>query len=152
MTWRRDLNIEMGPYTSLLPARHAQQIWDDLKMSERWPNFTVDELRSKGNGDLRIHYATLDALQKLRDLIKRPIVVTSYYRDPDYNARVGGANASYHMAGRAVDITTWATPLGQLELIHYGTLAGFKGFGFYDNFTHLDTGPHRYFNTDVILK
>jgi uncharacterized protein YcbK (DUF882 family) len=33
-----------------------------------------------------------------------PFVITSSYRDPEHNARVGGAPSSWHLKGRAVDV------------------------------------------------
>lgn len=147
--WKTDVQLEMGNYGMFLPAHLIDEsdVWADLGFDKRWPNFTPDELRSKGNGSLRIHYATLDALQRLRDAVKRPIQVNSYYRDPDYNVKVGGAPASLHMAGRAVDTTLLNGPQGRFSLIHQATLAGFTGFGIYKGFTHLDTGPHRVFGS-----
>lgn len=143
--WKTDVHLEMGTYTAFFPAHLLDEsdVWRDLGFYDRWPNFGPEELRSKGNGDLRIHYATLDAMQRLRNLLKRPLVVNSYYRDPDYNAKVGGAAASRHLAGMAVDTPTNNTEKGRWTLWHYATLAGFTGLGIYRGFTHLDTGPHR---------
>lgn len=149
MTWTWDTRIEATAWGFFLPASVIDDpiAWEQVarffNWHERWPNFTAEELRSKGNGDLRAHYETLDALQRLRDSLKRPIVVSSYYRDPAYNVKVGGSVESYHMAGRAVDTTTYAAELGRWTLWHHASRAGFKGLGIYNGFTHLDTGPHR---------
>lgn len=43
-------------------------------------------------------------LQPLRDLLARPIVVTSGYRCPELNRLVGGAKNSAHLHGLAADI------------------------------------------------
>lgn len=143
--WRQ---IEATAYGAFIPAhlldRVGPYLWTTfLNADERWPNFHYEELRSKGNGDLRLHYETLDAMQRLRNMLNRPLIVTSYYRDPDYNRAVQGAEASYHLAGRAVDVSTYSTEIGRWTLWHYATKAGFKGLGIYEGFTHLDTGPHR---------
>ena len=54
--------------------------------------------------------ATLDAMiriarlaQQARDRIGRPFRVTSWYRPPEVNRRVGGASRSRHMVGDAID-------------------------------------------------
>lgn len=45
-------------------------------------------------------------LNPARALLGAPIIVTSGYRSPRLNKAVGGAKNSYHMRGRAADITT----------------------------------------------
>jgi uncharacterized protein YcbK (DUF882 family) len=42
-------------------------------------------------------------LQKVRDLIKKPIIITSAYRTKEYNAKIGGAKYSQHLTASAVD-------------------------------------------------
>lgn len=147
--WTWDTGIEGTGYGCFIPSHVLDnpeaepKVMQFFNWSARWPNFSPSELRSKGNGDLRVHYETLDALQRLRDSLKRPVIVTSYFRDLKYNREVGGAEDSYHLAGRAVDTTTYAAELGRWTLWHHASKAGFKGLGLYDGFTHLDTGPHR---------
>ena len=43
-------------------------------------------------------------LDILRETIKKPVIVTSGYRTPEHNKKVGGAKYSYHMRGMAADI------------------------------------------------
>ena len=43
-------------------------------------------------------------LDPLREAWGSPIIVTSGYRCPELNARVGGARTSYHLRGMAADI------------------------------------------------
>lgn len=45
-----------------------------------------------------------NVLDPLREGIGRPISVTSGYRSPEVNARVGGASSSQHTLGEAADI------------------------------------------------
>ena len=42
-------------------------------------------------------------LQKVRDIIKKPIIITSAYRTKEYNASIGGKKASQHLTANAVD-------------------------------------------------
>jgi len=46
---------------------------------------------------------TAQVLQKIRDLVGRPILVTSGYRPTVYNRQIGGAKRSQHVLGKAVD-------------------------------------------------
>lgn len=124
-----------------------EELYESLGFTKRWPNFTFRELACKGTGSLRVHYETLDKLQYLRQLYGGGIPVSSYYRSEEYNKQVGGAEASLHMAGRAID-----TPLlngnmaGRMKLVHLATVAGFRGFGMYPKFTHIDTGRTRFWS------
>ena len=43
-------------------------------------------------------------LDILREKIGKPVIITSGYRTPQHNAKVGGAKYSYHMRGQAADI------------------------------------------------
>lgn len=102
-----------------------------------WPNFSPGELRCKGTGSLLINPGALDALQKLRNSLGRPMSLTSAYRSPMHNKRVGGATNSKHMMGIAFDVTiTDAIP--QAELVEAALDAGFRGIGRYPTFTHID--------------
>lgn len=43
-------------------------------------------------------------LDILRNKLRKPIIITSGYRTPEWNAKCGGAKYSYHMRGMAADI------------------------------------------------
>lgn len=45
-------------------------------------------------------------LNPARQQLNAPIYVNSGYRCPELNRRVGGARRSYHLQGRAADLTT----------------------------------------------
>jgi len=69
--------------------------------------FSAHELTCKC-GSCPVSFIALELilkLQKLREEYGAPITVTSGYRCPAHNAKIGGAKASQHMLGTAVDIT-----------------------------------------------
>ena len=70
--------------------------------------------------------------------------ITSAYRSPEYNAKVGGARNSMHVQGLALDIvqTGWTNAQRQ-NFIQQAYNAGFRGFGIYNTFTHIDIGATR---------
>ena len=109
-----------------------------------WSFFVPRELASKGNGAIQIKYAALDRLQSLRAEWGQPLHLTSAYRDPAHNARVGGAPLSEHKAGGAFDVRVvgWNDTdkhgFKELALAH-----GFTGFGGYSTFIHIDIGRPR---------
>lgn len=46
----------------------------------------------------------IEQVQKLRDIIGKPVIITSGYRCTLLNKRIGGSLASQHQVGEAVDI------------------------------------------------
>lgn len=105
---------------------------------EWFPNFTPDELKCRGTGKLLIDLTALCRLQGLRNHWGAPIRINSAYRSPEYNAKIGGAEESYHLLGRAFDI-----PIVDKTFIELARYYKFNGIGIYPTFTHIDTGPER---------
>jgi len=71
------------------------------KLSE---HFSRRELACRCCGRCEIDPRLVAALEDLRRLAGRPVVVTSAYRCPERNRRVGGARNSLHVQGRAADV------------------------------------------------
>ena len=86
----------------------------------------------------------LDMLDDARDYADTEFWITSSYRTPEYNLKVGGVEGSAHTKGRAVDIR--ADNGSKLFKIVWGALdAGFERIGIGPGFVHLDndlTKPH----------
>lgn len=124
------------------------QSWKDApKDAWRWKNFSPRELACKGTGQLLVDEVALDALQRLRDELGRPLIVVSAYRSPQHNKRVGGAKNSYHLKGVAFDIRMDNHHPLEFELA--ARKCGFRGFGYYARagFMHIDMGPSRKWGT-----
>ena len=121
--------------------------WRDFPMAEwRWPNFTPQEMASKREGELLIDEGAMDKLQKLRNILGKPLLITSAYRSAAHNKAVGGATHSQHRLGKAFDVV-----MTNQDPTHFESVAkavGFTGFGHYpkSNFMHIDTGPARRWN------
>jgi hypothetical protein len=64
--------------------------------------------------------------------------VTSLYRSPEHNRRVGGVPNSYHLRGRAIDIARRA------GVTHWQIAAAFRNAG-YHIVESLDEGDHSHF-------
>jgi uncharacterized protein YcbK (DUF882 family) len=74
------------------------------------------------------------------------LYVNSAYRTPAYNARIGGAPASQHVAGRALDLRHAVLSAREvhariLALYGEGLLPLLGGLGAYPTFTHVDIRP-----------
>lgn len=80
----------------------------------------------------------LEALDELREVYGAPIYVSSAYRCPLHNARVGGVTNSQHVLGNAADIFVDGEyePFYQLVL----QMELFDGIGHYplSEFVHVD--------------
>lgn len=125
---------------SLSPRAYAH-VRDVPVSSWRWPNFTPEELACRGSGALLIDPRALDMLQSLRNRLGRPMIVTSAYRSPAHNARVGGAPRSRHLLGIAFDIRM--DNHDPQSFIAQARAMGFHGIGTYprQGFVHIDARP-----------
>jgi uncharacterized protein YcbK (DUF882 family) len=88
-------------------------------------------------------YATILALQAVRDYYNQPITVTSGARCLRHNTRVGGKPNSQHLLGRAVDFTVAGVRPQEVQSYLAMKYEGKFGLGRYSTFTHFDTrsGP-----------
>lgn len=110
----------------------------------RWRNIHPSELASKGNGEIIMEVRALDAWQWMREQFGQAIRINSAYRDPPYNALIGGAPLSEHPKGRALDNSVNGFDMAtRKKLVRISWDAGFTGFGGYNTFLHLDTGRAR---------
>ena len=104
------------------------------------PHFTVKEFAcSDGTDEVKVDSALIDYLQQIRAHFGKPVRITSGYRSPAYNAKVGGVKNSYHMKGMAADIVI--DGVKSKEVAQYAETIGCGGIGWYEarNFTHIDT-------------
>jgi len=70
-------------------------------------NFRLDEFLQAWKGRYGVFSAqTVARFQAVRSQLGVPLYVNSGYRNPQYNASVGGATFSRHMYGDAADVTT----------------------------------------------
>lgn len=107
---------------------------NQIKISE---NFYLSEYESPDTHEVKIDPVLVRKVQELRTLVGQPLLITSAYRTPEHNEAVGGADYSYHLEGRAVDIRI---PNGYSvdEFADLGKQVGFRGIGRYKNFCHFD--------------
>jgi uncharacterized protein YcbK (DUF882 family) len=128
--------VNLGPYSTA-----KTHTWG-IGQSWRWPDFTPYELRQRQTGVVVIDPAFMDQLQELRDAYGKPMLVTSYYRSPEYNDVVSSTGRTGpHTTGRAVDIAV--SGIHTAALTFHAYQLGFTGFGWQQKgagrFLHLDT-------------
>ena len=105
-----------------------------IRLSE---HFSLHEFQCRdGSYQVRLHPLLLSRLQQLRTALGRPVIITSGYRNPSHNARVGGSPTSQHLLGTAADIRVPGVTTDQLAV--HAASTGFTGIGKYAGFLHVD--------------
>lgn len=111
-----------------------------------WYEFTCSDgtivpVELRGN----VERLVWEVLQPLRNALGKPITITSGYRTPAYNRRVGGARNSQHMKGLAADIKIEGIPRVRSNWLLWGfMIARGKGGGvgwYKKNPVHVDVRP-----------
>ena len=104
-------------------------------------HFRLSEFACPCCKKVMLHPRLLKKLIELRGIIERPVYITSGYRCPEYNQKIGGVVNSYHLIGLATDIKV--KDINLIELLEVCEDIGFAGIGFYEkkNFLHLDIRP-----------
>jgi len=137
----------------VLPREIAQQSPPKPELTDKFQltdNFNLNEFSSKDGSEtpkeMLNNIKTLaQNLQALRNVIKRPITITSGYRSPEHNAKVGGKTNSQHILGNAADIQVEGMSPKQVHATIEKLIADGKmsqgGLGLYTSlgFVHYDT-------------
>ena len=105
------------------------------------PYFNLSEFSCPCCNLVMLHPKLLAKLMELRNILERPVHITSGYRCSEYNQKVGGVTNSYHRIGLAADIKV--KDINLIELLEICENIDFNGIGFYEkkNFLHLDVRP-----------
>jgi uncharacterized protein YcbK (DUF882 family) len=94
-----------------------------------------------GCGSDHVKPELIAVLQRLRDKVKRPVVILSGVRCLKHNKRVGGASRSRHLVGDAADVRIKDMTPRQVAKIADSLMPGTGGVKAYSTFTHIDTRP-----------
>jgi uncharacterized protein YcbK (DUF882 family) len=80
----------------------------------------------------------IDVLEDIRTHFNKPVIVTSGYRTPEYNAKIGGVKNSQHTKGTAADIKVSSIPARKVQKYLKSKYPDKYGIGSYLTFTHID--------------
>lgn len=109
----------------------------DIKYVE---NFSYREFACKcgkcGLGGVEISRELLTALQVVRTVYGKPMVIVSGLRCPTHNRNEGGKDDSAHLTGEAVDIEV-GNSRDRYELLSL-LMVNFQRIGIGDSFLHVD--------------
>jgi uncharacterized protein YcbK (DUF882 family) len=116
-------------------------------MAKLTNNFTLQEFNSKCGRDIPNNVLPnilqlAKNLQVLRDAVGKSITITSGYRSPQHNKKIGGAKDSQHVKGMAVDIKVAGMTPKEVALVIEGLIESGKmkqgGIGIYASWVHYD--------------
>lgn len=119
-------------------------------------NFTLSEfcgdLLPQTSVIINLTSLCLNCLQPLRDGLGKPVTITSGYRTPEHNKKVGGVPNSQHLYGQAADIKVkgW-NPRALLEVIHQLSIP-YDQIIVYPTFIHISYDHFRFNRNQVIYK
>ena len=116
---------------------------------KRCKHFKVSEFASPDGADKVLIDTTLIAkLEQMREYYNGGIHITSGYRSPAYNKRIGGYKYSHHAMGKAADIVVYNSA-GKIvppkEIMLYLWRTGWKEGGIMSTATHMGVREDRYF-------
>lgn len=116
-------------------------------------NFSAREFRCGLGGPCSCTTTLIDDklveyLQQIRDHFGVEVEITSAYRCPSYNSRIGGATGSRHTKGMAADIVV--NGIAPAQVAAYAESIGVLGIGLYETakdgyFVHIDTRGYKSF-------
>ena len=90
-------------------------------------------------------------LQPLREIIKKPMKITSGFRNSEVNRLVGGARNSQHLTGQAADfVIDGMTPAAVIEIVKKSGIEFDQVINEYNKWTHISFNKGK--NRKQVLK
>ncbi len=115
----------------------TEEIWDEWALENKIRYFKFREFVKEKGGF--IDSDLVRKMERLREYVSHPLIITSGYRSPDRNEEVGGATESLHLKGQAVDVSIKGfSPSMLYRLVKGAFLVGFGGIILYPSHVHLD--------------
>lgn len=119
-----------------------------VKVSEHFMSIEFDCHGSGCCSETIVNEKLVEYLEKIRNHFNARITITSPYRCPTHNSRVGGAVGSRHSKGDAADIVVEG--VAPREVAKYAESIGIMGIGLYEtssdgHFVHIDTREKKSF-------
>jgi uncharacterized protein YcbK (DUF882 family) len=103
--------------------------------------FSTKEFENSSDKEFFIDPVLLEKLDLVREEFGESITVTSGYRSPAHNAKIGGASSSQHCQGKAADIRPSSSSKDKLDRLYLICENHFEAVGDGRNrgFIHVDT-------------
>lgn len=108
--------------------------------SDRWPNFSHNEMKCRHSNRCFLDAAAMDALQEMRTATGKSMRITSGYRHSTHPIEAAKVQPGAHYTGKAFDIA--AAGYDALLWMLEANSVGFTGFGVKQHgtgrFLHID--------------
>lgn len=101
------------------------------------PHFSALEFARLGCTKSDMQPASLRRLERLREIVNEPLILTSAYRSPAHERLNGRDGKSAHTLGCAFDISCTSNAL-RYKLVSAALQVGFNRIGIGKNFVHVD--------------
>ncbi len=93
-------------------------------------------------GEVKIDERVVLLVERLRNDLDKPLVITSAYRCPAWSKRVGGVKNSAHVKGYALDVRC-RNSKDRLNIVAILTKLGVERIGVHPRFIHFDVDPDK---------
>lgn len=119
------------------PLKSSYRALQEVKYKENTMNFSTkhfkaEELQCKGTGQVKPNTELLAVLELIRQVFDKPVIITSGYRSPEHNKKVGGAPNSKHIQGIAADIVVKGVEPSSVYDLLDKTFPNYYGLGLYE--------------------
>jgi hypothetical protein len=142
---RADKWLAAGRDDSVLPAEtreYYKKVKGGMTDGKEMP-IVLTRRRDPANIE-KVDPVVIDRFKQVQNALGISIPINSGHRDPGHNKRVGGANRSQHIEGKAIDLdVSNMSKAERLRVIKTASALGFTGIGVYENSLHLDMGGRR---------
>ena len=105
-------------------------------------HFTVEEFTCKHCGKVVIDLQLVELVEELRRYLGKPVVITSAYRCPVHNRRIGGVKNSAHVRGYALDVKCTNSKDRQ-RILEFLIVRNVRRIGVHPRFIHFDVDPDK---------
>ncbi len=105
-------------------------------------HFKPEEFECKHCGKVIIDSQLIDILEKLREYLGKPVIITSAYRCIEWNRQIGGVKGSAHIRGYAVDVKVLSSRT-RYRIVNFLLSQGISRIGIAQNFIHFDIDPEK---------
>ena len=103
-------------------------------------NFKIKEFACQDGSDpIFIDSNLVDIVQKIRNHFGKAVTINSAYRTASHNKKVGGAEYSQHLYGKAADIKIAGVSPSKIAAYAETLMPDSGGIGIYQTFCHVDT-------------
>ena len=111
-------------------------------------SFRVKEFACKDGSDtVKIDTGLVAQLQRIRNWAGTSVIISSGYRTPSHNAKIGGSPKSKHLSGMAADIYVKNRAKTVTEIARFAEAIGCTGIERNEDssYVHIDTRTVKYF-------